>query len=200
MKPIRILWCVAAAALVVGCQDNPIDPTAQADEVTAPTFQALHESYPSEGYWNNIAFYPCLNDGEGEVVWERGQSVSEKRRVYQPSGNQNRSTKTSEWLGYPEDDPYYNGPNFTLTGLESGDIWTVLSSRSQALSRKLVKKDGFVYHQQFNFWVVNQDGEQVHMTDKYNLHCDFDWNCTQERIGGTCPVDWLDNGPPDPLP
>ena len=45
MKPIRILWCLAAAALVVGCQDNPTDPTAQADEVTAPSFKAEHVDF-----------------------------------------------------------------------------------------------------------------------------------------------------------
>ena len=196
MKPIRIAWCLAAAALVVGCQDNPIDPTAQADEVTAPAFQAEHEGFERVGYFNYVMFYPCLNDGEGEVVWERGQRPSWSRRVYQPSGNQNRSTTSLDWIGLPEDDPYYDGPYYTLLGLESGDLWIMDADRSQAKSRKLVKKDGFVYHQQWNVWYENQDGERVHILDKYNLHCDFDWNCTQERVGGICTPEWLDDGPP----
>ena len=196
MKPIRITWCLAAAALVVGCQDTPTDPAAQADEVTAPAFQAEHEGYPSESYFNEILFYPCLNDGDGEEVWERGLRTDYRRRVYQPSGNQNRSTTSVDWTGLPADDPDYNGPNYTLLGLESGDLWTMNASKSQAKSRKLVKKDGFVYHQQWNVWCENQAGDSIHILDKYNLHCDFDWNCSQERVGGICVPEWIDFGPP----
>lgn len=199
MRTIRIACCIAAAALVVGCQDTPTDPATQAEEVTAPAFQAEHEGFERTNYFNDIMFYPCLNDGQGEVVWERGQRPSWSRRVYQPSGNQNRSTTSLDWIGLPEDDPHYFGPYYTLLGLESGDLWIMDAENSQAKSRKLVKNDRFVYHQQWNIWYENQDGERVHILDKYNLHCDLDWNCTQERVGGTCPSEWVDS-PPDPLP
>jgi hypothetical protein len=83
-----------------------------------------------------------------------------------------------------------------MLGLETGDVWTMDTSRSKATARRHDKKDGFIYHQQWNFWYVNQDGEEVHILDKYNLHCDYDWNCTKERIGGTCPSEWIEDAPP----
>jgi hypothetical protein len=70
-----MLWCVAAAALVVGCQDNPTDPAVQADEVTTPAFKAEHVDFIQEYPVNDIMLYPCLNDGKGEAVWERGWKV-----------------------------------------------------------------------------------------------------------------------------
>ena len=200
MRMTRITWCFAAAALVLGCHDQVTEPAAQADAIDQPAFGAEHEGVESVGYFNDVMFYPCLNDGEGEVVWERGQRPNWSRRVYQPSGNQNRSTTSLDWIGLPEDDPYYNGPDYTILGLESGDLWIMDAANSQAKSRKLVKKDGFVYHQQWNIWYENQDGERVHILDKYNLHCDFDWNCTQERVGGICSPERIDSGPPVPLP
>ena len=62
MKPIRMLWCVAVAALVVGCQDNPTDPAAQADEVTTPVFQAERTDLIREFIWDWEDFIPCAND------------------------------------------------------------------------------------------------------------------------------------------
>ena len=196
MKPIRTLWCVAAAALVVGCQDNPTDPAVQADEVTTPAFKAEHVDFIQEYPVNDIMLYPCLNDGKGEAVWERGWKVDYKGRVYASSENANRWTETLEFKGLPEDHPYYFGPGYTLLGLETGDVWTMDTSRSQAKARRHDKRDGFIYQQQWNVWYANQDGEEVHILDKYNLHCDYDWNCTKERIGGTCPSEWLGEGPP----
>jgi len=199
MKSIRIASCLAATALVLACQDQVTEPATHTDAVDQLAFGAEHVGGEGSGYFNNIAFYPCLNDGQGEVVWERGQRLDFRRRVYQPSGNQNRSTKSLDWIGLPEDDPHYNGPDFTLLGLETGDLWTVDAANSRSVSRKLVKQDGAVYHQQFNWWVENQDGERVHILDKYAFHCDSE-GCSFERIGGTCPVEWIDDGPPDPLP
>ncbi|MCL7958345.1 MAG: hypothetical protein M8860_01750 [marine benthic group bacterium] len=196
MKPIRITWCLAAAALVVGCQDTPTDPAAQADEVTTPTFKAEHVNFIREGTWNDLMFYPCLNDGLGEEVWERGVRVDYKGRVYASSGNANKWTWPLEFTGLPEDHDYYFGPDYTLLGLDSGDVWVLDSERNFGEARRHDKKNGFIYKQIANYWLVNQDGEKVHILDKYNLHCDYDWNCTKERIGGTCPSEWLGEGPP----
>ena len=44
-----------------------------------------------------------------------------------------------------------------------------IAANSQAKSRRHVKKDGFVYQSSSVIWYVNQDGEYVHVLDKYNL-------------------------------
>jgi len=105
-----------------------------------------------------------------------------------------------EYTGLPEGHDYYFGPDYTLLGLESGDVWKLDTSRSTGFARRHDKKDGFIYAQQSNKRLFNQDGEKIHLLDKYNLHCDYDWNCTQERVGGTCPSEWIGFGPPNPLP
>lgn len=199
MKPTRIIWCIAAAALVLGCEQST-EPAAEADVVDLPTFKAEHVDFIKSGEWNDLIYYPCLNDGQGETVWERGVRTDYKGRVYAPSGNANRWTWPLEYVGLPLDHPYYFGPNYTLLGLESGDVWTLDTSRSTGWARRHDKKDGFIYAQKFNVQLVNQDGDKVHVLDKYNAHCDYDWNCTKERVGGTCPTEWIDYGPPDPLP
>jgi hypothetical protein len=199
MKPIRFAWCLAAAVFVLGC-DQATEPTEQVDEITAPTFKAEHVDFIRESTWNDLIHYPCLNDGLGEVAWVRGLVTSYKGRVYSSSNNANRWTWSLEHSGLPEDHPYYFGPHFTLLGLESGDVWVREAHENPGESRRHDKKDGFVYKMLNNFWLVNQDGERLHVLDKLNLHCDYDWNCTQERVGGTCGREWIDYGPPDPLP
>ncbi len=194
MKPIRFAWCLAIAALVLGC-DQTTEPAADAEAVDLPTFKAEHVDFIREHYYNDILVYPCLNDGQGEAVWERGRIVAYKGRVYQPSGNANRWTWSLEFIGLPPDDPHYNGPDYTLLGLESGDMWTV-TAKSKLNARRHDKKDGFIYHQSWKLWLENQDGERVRTLDKYALHCDYDWNCSFEKVGGTCPTEYLGSGPP----
>ncbi len=94
MKSIRIASCLAATALVLARRDQSPSLQRLLDAVDQLAFGAEHVGGEGSGYFNNIAFYPCLNDGQGEVVWERGQRLDFRRRVYQPSGNQNRSTKS----------------------------------------------------------------------------------------------------------
>jgi hypothetical protein len=195
MKLIRITWCLAAAALVLGCEQTT-EPATQADAIDQPAFGAEHVDFLQSSEWNDLMYYPCLNDGKGETVWERGIRTSYKGRVYAPSGNANRWTWPLERTGLATGHPYYFGPDYTLLGLESGDVWTLDEKRSQGEARRHDKKDGFIYKSVSSNWWVNQDGEYVHVLDKYNLHCDYDWNCTQERVGGTCPTEWIDYGPP----
>lgn len=199
MKKNRWMICLAAAALVLGCE-QATEPAAEADAVDLPAFKAEHVDFLRTGEWNDLIYYPCLNDGEGELVWERGLRTDYKGRVYASSGNANRWTWPLEYTGLPQDDPYYFGPDYTMLGLESGDVWIMDLQRSQGEARRHDKKDGFIYKSVSTRWWINQDGERIHILDKYNLHCDYDWNCTQERVGGTCPTEWIDYGPPEPLP
>ena len=76
MKPVRILWCFAAAALVLGCQDNVTDPIAQADEV-APNLTVEHEEYQVEMTWDDVLAYGCVD----ELLHVRGIVVVDKYRL-----------------------------------------------------------------------------------------------------------------------
>jgi hypothetical protein len=196
MKPIRIAWCLAAAALALGCQDQVTEPAAEAETVDLPAFKAEHVDYEQEYYYNEIFYYSCL----GENVWERGRMLAYKGRVFQPSGNANRWTWWFDFYGLPSDDPYYAGEAYTLLGLTSGDLWTLEKTTKADGGRRHDKEDGFIYHQALNRWFRNQDGDKLHYHEVYTLHCDYDWNCSLEKVAGSCPTEFIDDGPPDPLP
>jgi hypothetical protein len=185
MKPIRIAWCLAAAALVLGCEQTtePADPVG---EVDLPAFQAEHVNYEQENYYNDVWYYSCL----GENAWERGRIKMYKGRVYQPSGNANRWTWDLDFYGLPPDDPDYIGDEFTILGLTSGNLWTFDRATKATGGRRHDKEDGFIYHQAINQWFTNQDGEKLHYQEVYTLHCDYDWNCSLEQIRGSCPTDY----------
>jgi hypothetical protein len=191
MKPIRIAWCLAAAALVLGCE-RTTEPVAEGEAVDVPAFKAEHVNYMQEYYWNDIMHYSCL----GEDVWERGRILAYKGRVFQPNGNANRWTWDLEFYGLLPEDPDYAGDEYTLLGLTSGDLWTFERATKPA-GRRHDKKDGFKYHGAHNIWFRNQDGERLHYQESYTLHCDYSWeNCTLEQSRGSCPTEWIDYGPP----
>ena len=186
MRMTRIAWCLAAAALVLGCEQTT-EPTEQAETVDLPAFKAEHVNYEQEYYNNDIWYYSCLD----ENVWERGRILSYKGRVFQPSGNANRWTWNLEYYGLLPEDPDYVGDDYTLLGLTSGDLWTFEKATKASGGRRHDKADGFVYHQAINNWFRNQDGEKLHYQEIYTLHCDWDWEtCSLEQSKGSCPTDY----------
>jgi len=186
MKPIRITWCLAAAALVLGCEQTT-EPPAQADELAAPSAKADHVNYEQEYYVNEVWYYSCLD----ENVWERGRKKAYKGRVFQPSGNANRWTWWLDWYGLPPEDPDYVGDEYTLLGLSSGDLYTFEKTTAASGGRRHDKEDVFVYHQAINTWFRNQDGKKLHFQEIYTLHCDLDWEtCSLEQSRGSCPTDY----------
>ena len=182
MKSIRIASCLAAAALVLGC-DQATEPGNSTDTVEPAALKAEHVGFIKESYINGPWYYSCL----GETMWERGRIIAYKGRVYSPSGNANRWTWDIEHIGLPPDDPDYFGDEFTLTGLTSGDVYT-FEKGTPAGARRHDKQDGFVYHQTSNNFFRSEDGKRIHIQEVLILHCDYDWNCSLEKTTGNCPT------------
>ncbi len=184
MKPIRILWCFAAAALVLGCQDNVTDPIAQADEV-APNLTVEHEEYQVEMTWDDVLAYGCVD----ELLHVRGIVVVDKYRLWNPVQNPNRKGRTVEFKGL--DSEY---PEFSMEGMTSGDMWIMdLSKNNKFDEKKHVFKDGsWVYHQDLSWFFINQDGDRLHVKGTYQLMKDMDTaglKMYQVNRGG-CPEIW----------
>ena len=139
MKPIRIAWCLAAAALVLGC-DNVTDPAEQADELTAPDFKAEHVTLVREFEWDTAEFIACANDGAGEYLLYDGIVVATTKKVYTPSGMYLRSTKIDDFIGL-----HY--AHFQATGLTSGDVWIINPKGSTWTARGTRDQNG-----EFDSW------------------------------------------------
>lgn len=186
MKPSRMLWCVAAAALVVGCQDNPTDPATQADELTEATFKAEHVTQLREFEWEGAEFVTCANDGAGEYLYWDGIVVATTKKVYTPSGMYVRSTKIDDFKGLHYD-------NFQATGQTSGDVWIIKPNGSTWTARGTRDQDGEfdIWHQTYSFKFTNQYGERLHMQGNRVEKYDKNGNLVLvEYNRGSCPEVW----------
>ncbi len=186
MKPIRILWCFAAAALVLGCQDNVTDPIAQADEVTPPAFKAENTYLVREFTWDTAELIACANDGAGEYLQYDGIVVATTKKLLTASAMQSRSTKIDEFKGL-------NFDQFQATGLTSGDVWIIRPNGSTWTARWNGDRDGefWNWHQTYSFKFTNQYGERLHVqgtrVEKYDKNGEL---VLLEYNRGTCPEVW----------
>ncbi len=120
MKTTRWMMCLAAAALVLGCEQTT-EPVAEADAVDLPAFKAEHVTLVREFVWDGAegtSFVACANDGAGEDLYYDGIVVATTKKVYTPSGMYLRSTKIDDFIGL-------HHAQFQATGLTSGDVWIV---------------------------------------------------------------------------
>jgi hypothetical protein len=185
MKRIRIAWCLAAAALVVSCQDNPTDPAAQADELTTPAFQAERTDLIREFIWTWEDSIPCANDGVGEwVLWDGILRWHQIRRD-NPAGVHHRANKEIEFVGYNYDD-------FMAFGQASGDVWVVDKDKSQWNARRNNKGEFQNFHQNYKFVLTRTDGETIIVQGVRNSVYDKDGNVVMEEDfkNGSCPMMW----------
>jgi len=185
MKPIRIAWCLAAAALVLGC-DQTTEPAEQADELTEAAFKAEHVTLVREFEWDTAEFIACANDGAGEYLLYDGIVVATTKKVYTPSGMYLRSTKIDDFIGL-----HYE--HFQATGLTSGDVWIINPKGSTWTARGTRDQDGEFdsWHQTYSFKFTNQYGERLHMqgtrVEKYDKNGDL---VLVEYNRGSCPEVW----------
>lgn len=185
MKPIRIAWCLAAAALVLGC-DNVTDPAAQADELTEAAFKAEHTYLVREFKWTDAENVTCANDGAGEFLQWDGIVVAATRKLLTASPMQTRSTKIDEFKGL-------NFDHFQGTGLTSGDVWIINPKGSTWTARWNGDRDGDLWnwHQTYSFKFTNQDGERLHVqgsrVEKYDKNGDL---VLLVYNRGSCPNEW----------
>jgi hypothetical protein len=181
MKPIRIAWCLAAAAVVAGCSDNPISPEENLD---APAFQAERTDLIREFIWTWEDYIPCANDGAGEYIEWNGILRWHQIRRDTPSGVHTRTNKEIEFVGYDYD-------AFMGFGQTSGDVWMVDSKRSQWNARKTTKGEFETFHQNYKFFLVNDMGEKLVVQGSRNWVYDKDGNLVMENLNtGKCPQIW----------
>jgi hypothetical protein len=185
MKPIRIAWCLAAAVLVLGC-DNVTDPAAQADELTEATFKAEHTYLVREFTWDTAELIACANDGAGEYLQWDGIVVAATRKLLTASPLQTRSTKIDEFKGL-------NFDEFQATGLTSGDVWIINPKGSTWTARWNGDRDSefWNWHQTYSFKFTNQYGERLHVqgtrVEKYDRNGEL---VLLKYNRGSCPEVW----------
>jgi len=183
VRPIRITWCLAAAALVLGCEQTT-EPAAQADELTEPAFKAEHTVTIKQFFWNWEDYVPCANGGEGEMILWDGILEFRQRVVDTPSGVQTKSNKDVAFLGLSHD-------NFMGFGQASLDVWTVNSQKSQWNARKTTKGDFETWHQNYKFALEGTNGEQLNVQGTRQEVYDKDGNLVSFHYNnGSCPQEW----------
>jgi len=184
MKPIRITWCLAAAALVLGCEQTT-EPVTTTQSVDLPTFTAERTDEIREFIWDWEDFIPCANDDEGEwVLWDGILRWNQIRRD-NPAGVEHRDNKDVEFVGYSYDD-------FMAFGQTTGDVWIVDKDNSQWNARRNNKGDFQNWHQNYKFVLVNvADGSVLNVQGVRNSIIDKDGNLVwQEDFNGSCPQTW----------
>jgi len=190
MKPIRIAWCLAAAALVVGCQDQVTDPAAQADELVEPMFKVNREYVVRDFDWfgpESISYVPCANGGEGESIQWNGILRVLTTKLGTPAGVKTRKNHEVEFLGYGVVYP----DNFMAFGLTSLDVWTVNSQKSQWNARKTFKDDFVTWHQNYKFALEGDNGEKLTVQGSRQEITDKDGNTVSYHYNnGSCPDVW----------
>lgn len=176
MRWLGAVPCLVLGALLAGCDRQPAEPLP--DDAIVPALGATHDSwtttftFPDEG---TLDYVECYNDGAGEAVRYFGSFVVHHYSTTTPSGN-----TTFHWkIDYP--------PPVIAVGLTSGDVWSVV--RGEDTGAQVIKTPGEfqVYHWQANEWDRNQDGEEVHLSFRYQLHIDGDGNVQMARFDGYCP-------------
>lgn len=181
MKPIRIATCLAAAALVLGCNDNPTSP---AENLDAPAFQAERTDLVREYVWDWEDYVPCANDDAGEYILWNGILRWHQVRRSTPSGVSTVANKEIEFIGYDYD-------AFMGFGQTSGDVWMVDSDRSQWNARKTTNGEFETFHQNYKFFLVNDLGEKLVVQGSRNWVYDKDGNLVMENLNtGKCPQIW----------
>jgi len=79
-----------------------------------------------------------------------------------------------------------------MEGMTSGDMWIMDTSKNNKWNeKKHVFKDGdWVYHQDLNWFFVNQDGDKLHVQGTYQLMKD-ETGLTMYHVNrGSCPEIW----------
>jgi len=162
MRYLKPMPCLAFAALLAGCADEPLTP---AEDMLTPSFGATHEQY----VWtfpNDIpgVYDECANGGQGELVDYYGAFDVVIRRVMTPSGN-------DAWKWFID---YFAHP-LGITGQESADDWKLYKANDTGAAIKLhcdpspcpgappdPTGEKLNFHWRATEWYANQHGERLH--------------------------------------
>lgn len=178
MKAMCTGWCLAVAALAVGCSENPTGPYPSAE----PNLKVEHEEFTVEYVWDYVAPFACTD----ELMHVRGILVVDKYRLWNPVQNPNRKGPAVDYKGLNAE-----YPEFSMEGVESGDMWILDVNKSKWGEKKHVFVDGdWVYHQDLNWWFERADGERLHVQGTYQL-IKKDGAVTLYQVArGSCPEVW----------
>ncbi|MGD2215303.1 MAG: hypothetical protein PVJ64_01050 [Gemmatimonadales bacterium] len=177
MRWLRIFPCLALAATLAACSEQPAEPGF--DEAVVPALGVTHnewmttESMPDEGFPDYVE---CAYDGAGESVLWFGSWDVYWHSTTTPSGNETWHWKVD-----------YSSATLYFLGQASGDEWLIY--RGEDTGAQVIRTPGEfqVHHWQANEWYRNQDGENLHLRFRYRLHIDADGNTKMDRFDGYCP-------------
>lgn len=172
MRPLRILPCLVMAALLSGCDGQPVEPVP--DEAITPSLKVTREDfvYTIDLGLDPPFFVECVNDGVGELFKGHGTIDWILRVTTNPSGNEIWSCK----IDYDTDTPPW------ADGLTTGDVWTFDNGEDNCGRVYKPKGTSFVKHWQFNEFYSNQDGERLHIRGKGQMMIDADGNVKIDRV------------------
>jgi hypothetical protein len=167
MKWVRIIPCAALCAMLVGCEETVVAPVP--DDLENPSLTVEHNAILLTFDLVGLTVTAdCANDGAGEDL----EYVSGTFDTYwwwriTPSGNQLWNIVSD----------YDTGDPLTAVGQDSGDVWTLVTGEGNS---NWVRKAGAPRpvndHFQANEWYVNQDGEKLHLRQRFTVQRDLDGN------------------------
>jgi len=129
--------------LVVACDREPVAP-----DIGPPLFSTTRGEVVVVRTDNFTDYVSCANDGLGEIIHWSGQVRLTLSYMLTNGGNE-----LIEWA----DIEYLDG--YTVTGVTSGDVWTLLEFRVN--NRAHFQQNGFIRNTVWLEWYENQDGDTV---------------------------------------
>ncbi len=144
MHITKFIPALAVPLLAMACSESPT--ATAADE--APLFSATKGDVLIEGIDDFTDYVKCANDGAGELLHWYGPWRITGTSVTSNSGNVNQRTDLEYLEGY------------TITGLTSGDVWTVSQSRFNDVTH-ILKNGNWVRNSSYVETYENQDGDRM---------------------------------------
>lgn len=145
---MRISRCgiVLVPLLLLACDREPVAP-----DIDPPLFSATHGEFVAEGTDDFTDYVSCANDGLGESLHWSGPWRLTVSTVTSNSGNE-----LWKWKGVG----YLDG--YTVEGLTSGDVWTILRDESRSIGLRHFQDNGNlvaigVWQERYE----NQDGDRM---------------------------------------
>ena len=167
MRFTKFIPALAVPLLALACSESPTATVA--DE--APLFSATKGDVLIEDIDDFPDYVKCANDGAGEILHWYGPWRITGTSVTSNSGNVNQ-----RW-----DLEYLEG--YAITGLTSGDVWTVSQSRFNNTTHVL-KNGNWVRNSSYLETYENQDGDRMFVhTTLHGTNANGEWRVW--RVGIT---------------
>lgn len=169
MRAFVVIPALVLAGLLSACQEatGPTDPLGGSGNV--PASAATHNSFTWTFDLTGLSTYAaCANDGAGEdLLYVSGTFDTYWWWTTTPSGNQLWNILSD----------YDTGDPLTAVGQSSGDVWTLVRGEGNSnWVRKAAAPKPVNDHFQAHELYVNQDGEKLHLWQRFSRQRDLDGN------------------------